>query len=72
MDEGRAMGGRLRVGKRVRLRVDAVSYRSGETGRVAFVERGPGDEAPLYLCEMGPAGRYCYGACYPDEVERLD
>jgi hypothetical protein len=66
------MGGRLRVSERVRPRVDAGAYRSGETGRVAFVEPSPGEEAPLDLCEMGPAGRYRYGALYPDEVEPLD
>jgi hypothetical protein len=66
------MGGRLRVGEQVRLRVDAGAYRSGDTGRVAFVEQAAGEEAPMYLCEMDPAGRLRYGAFYLDEVEPLD
>jgi hypothetical protein len=66
------VGGRLRVGERVRLRVDPGEYRVGEVGRVAFVEREPGEEAPLYLCEMGSPGRYRFGAFYPEEVEPLD
>jgi hypothetical protein len=62
------------VGQRVRLRMDALGHRAGETGRVARVEskRQSGARVVFYCCAMDAAAGRRLAPFFPDEIEPLD
>jgi hypothetical protein len=71
---GEAVGEVIHAGQRVRLRVDALGFRAGQSGRVARVEsrRRAGARVVLYFCAMeGAAGRPP-APLFPEEIEPLD
>jgi hypothetical protein len=62
------------VGQRVRLRMDALGHRAGDTGRVARVEsrRESGARVVFYCCAMDGPVRHRLAPFFPDEIEPLE
>lgn len=68
------MGEVFHAGQRVRVRLDTLGHRAGETGRVARVEsrRQPGSRVTLYYCAMDAAAGRRLAPFFPDEIEPLE
>jgi hypothetical protein len=69
-----AVGEVFHVGQRVRLRMDTLGHRVGDTGRVARVEsrRQAVGRVVLYCCAMDAAAGPRLAPFFPDEIEPLE